>query len=77
MLRAINCVLARRQAIANSRDTGAIEIGSTACERSMRTPVLARNNRLFTGSIGGGKAIASWLSMIQSARLFEAEPSAY
>jgi hypothetical protein len=77
VLHAISWVLARRQAIANSRDIGAIEIGDTACERSMRTPVLARNNRLFAGSIFGGKAIASWLSMIQSARLFEAERSAY
>jgi transposase len=43
----------------------------------MRSPALGRKNWLFAGSADGGRAIAAWLSVIQSARLHEVEPFAY
>lgn len=74
---AVEYVLTRREAFARYLDDGAVEIDNNACERCMRSPALGRKNWLFAGSAGGGKAIASWLTVIQSARLHEAEPFAY
>jgi hypothetical protein len=51
--------------------------GINACERCMRNPALGRKNRLFASSVDGGRAITSWLTVIQSARLHEAEAFAY
>lgn len=74
---AIEYVLTRRGAFARYLDDGAIEIDNNACERCMRNPALGRKNWLFAGSADGGRAIASWLTVIQSARLHEVEPFAY
>jgi transposase len=74
---AVEYVLTRREAFSRYLADGAIEIDNNACERCMRSPALGRKNWLFAGSTDGGKAIASWLTVIQSARLHEAEPFAY
>lgn len=55
----------------------AIGIDNNACERCMRNPALGRKNWLFAGSADGGRAIASWLTVLQSARLHETEPFAF
>jgi transposase len=70
-------VLTRRGAFSRYLDEGAVEIDNNACERCMRSPALGRKNWLFAGSADGGRAIASWLTVIQSSRLCEAEPFAY
>jgi transposase len=74
---AIEYVLTRRDAFTRYLDDGAIEIDNNACERCMRSPALGRKSWLFAGSAGGGKAIASWLTVVQSSRLHEVEPFAY
>jgi transposase len=74
---AIEYVLTRRAAFSRYLEAGAIEIDNNACERCMRSPALGRKNWLFAGSADGGRAIAAWLTVIQSARLHEAEPFAY
>jgi len=74
---AIEYVLTRRAAFTRYLDDGMIEIDNNACERCMRSPALGRKNWLFAGSADGGRAIAAWLSVIQSARLHEIEPFAY
>ena len=67
----------RREAFSRYLDDGLIEIDNNACERCMRSPAIGRTNWLFAGSADGGKAVAAWLSVIQSARLHEVEPWAY
>jgi len=74
---AIEYVLTRREAFSRYLDDGLIEIDNNACERCMRSPAIGRRNWLFAGSVDGGHAVAAWLSVIQSARLHEAEPWAY
>jgi transposase len=74
---AVEYVLTRREAFTRYLDDGLIEIDNNACERCMRSPALGRKNWLFAGSADGGRAIAAWLSVIQSARLHEVEPFAY
>lgn len=74
---AIEYVLTRRAAFTRYLDDGMLEIDNNACERCMRSPALGRKNWLFAGSADGGRAIAAWLSVIQSARLHEVEPFAY
>jgi transposase len=74
---AIEYVLTRRAAFSRYLEAGAIEIDNNACERCMRSPALGRKNWLFAGSADGGRAIAAWLTVIQSARLHEVEPFAY
>lgn len=74
---AIEYVLTRHGAFTRYLDDGAIEIDNNACERCMRSPAIGRKNWLFAGSADGGRAIAAWLTVIQSARLCEVEPFAY
>jgi transposase len=74
---AIEYVLSRRDAFARYVDDGAVEIDNNARERCMRSPAIGRKNWLFAGSADGGKAIASWLTVVQSAQLHEVEPFAY
>ena len=74
---AIEYVLTRRAAFEQYLTDGTIEIDNNACERCMRSPALGRKNWLFAGSAEGGKAIATWLTVIQSARLHDVEAFAY
>jgi len=74
---AIEYVLTRRAAFEQYLTDGTIEIDNNACERCMRSPALGRKNWLFAGSAEGAKAIATWLTVIQSARLHDVEAFAY
>jgi transposase len=74
---AIEYVLTRREAFTRYLDDGLVEIDNNACERCMRSPALGRKDWIFAGSADGGRAIAAWLTVIQSARLHEVEPFAY
>lgn len=74
---AIEYVLMRREAFTSHLEDGNVEIDNNACERCMRSPAIGRKNWLFAGSADGGDAIASWLTVVQSARLHEVEPFAY
>ena len=53
---------------------GRLEIDNNAAERAMHGVALSRKNWLFTGSEGGGKAIAIALTMIETTKLNKVDP---
>mgnify|MGYP001251309538 CR=1 FL=1 len=69
--------LSRRPAFSRYTEHGLIEIDDNTGERCLRAPAIGRKNWLFAGSADGGRALATWMSIIQSARLNEIEPWAY
>ncbi len=46
-------------------------------ERSLRGPTLGRKNFLFFGSLNGGRTAATLYSIVQSARLYNLNVTAY
>ena len=46
-------------------------------ERAIRPIALGRNNWLFAGSVRGGHAAATILSLIETAKLHQIDPFAY
>lgn len=56
---------------------GTIPIDNNAVERSIRPVALGRKNWLFAGSERGGEAVATYFSLIESARRAGQNPFAY
>lgn len=74
---AIEYMLSRRAAFLRPWEDGVLEIDNNACERSLRAVAVGRKNWLFAGSRLGGERAATFMTVLCSARLHEAEPWAY
>jgi len=75
--KAIGYARNQRAALSRFLEDGRLPLDNNVSEQHLRRQVLGRKNWLFAGSAEGGRAIAAWLSVIQSARLHEVEPFAY
>ena len=77
LAQAIQYSLNRREALSRFLDDGRIELDTGLLERSLRGPALGRKNYLFFGSLGGGRTAATLYSIVQSARLYHLDVTAY
>ncbi len=75
--RAVQYSLNRRVELARFLEDGRIELDTGMLERSMRGPALGRKNYLFFGSFAGGHTAATLYSVVQSARLYQLDVTAY
>jgi len=74
---AIRYALTRWESLCRFLDDGRIELDTNPVERAIRPVALGRKNHLFAGSDGGGARWATICSLIETARLNDAEPYAY
>lgn len=74
---AVNYSLNRREELATFLQDGRIEMDTGELERSLRGPTLGRKNFLFFGSFRGGRTAATLYSIVQSARLYCLDVTAY
>jgi transposase len=77
LAKAVQYSLNRRPALSQFLEDGRIELDTGLLERSLRGPALGRKNYLFFGSLGGGRTAATLYSVVQSARLYHLDVTAY
>jgi transposase len=77
LAKAVQYALNRREALSRFLEDGRIEIDTGLLERSLRGPALGRKNYLFFGSLGGGRTAATLYSVVQSAKLYHLDVTAY
>jgi transposase len=77
LAKAVQYALNRRVALSRFLDDGRIELDTGLLERSLRGPALGRKNYLFFGSLGGGHTAATLYSVVQSAKLYQLDVTAY
>jgi transposase len=77
LAKAIQYSLNRRVELSRFLDDGHLELDTGLLERSMRGPALGRNNYLFFGSLSGGRTAATLYSIVQSAKLYNLDVTAY
>jgi transposase len=77
LAKAIHYSLNRRVELSRFLDDGQLELDTGLLERSMRGPALGRNNYLFFGSLSGGRTAATLYSIVQSAKLYNLDVTAY
>ena len=69
--------LSRAKQYFNDGSVQRIELDTGLLERSLRGPALGRKNYLFFGSLAGGRTAATLYSVVQSARLYHLDVTAY
>lgn len=69
--------LNRREELSRYLEDGRLEMDTGLLERSLRGPTLGRKNFLFFGSFNGGRTAATLYSIVQSARLYNLDVTAY
>jgi len=74
---AITYALNRRADLTRFFDDGRIQLDTGHLERSIRPVAIGRKNYLFFGSLRGGQAAATLYSVVQSARLYHLDVTAY
>jgi hypothetical protein len=74
---AIDYALHRRLELSRFLDDGRIELDSGHLERWLRGPAVGRRNWLFFGSFSGGRTAATLYSVVQSARHYHLDVTAY
>jgi hypothetical protein len=74
---AIGYALNRRAELMRFLDDGRIPLDTGHLERSLRPVAIGRKNYLFYGSLRGGQTAATLYSVIQSARLYHLDVTAY
>jgi transposase/uncharacterized coiled-coil protein SlyX len=77
LAKAVQYSLNRRAELLRFLDDGRIELDTGLLERSMRGPTLGRKNYLFFGSLSGGRTAATLYSVVQSAKLYHLDVTAY
>ena len=77
LAQAVQYSLNRREELSRFLDDGRIEMDTGLLERSLRGPALGRKNYLFFGSLNGGRTAATLYSVVQSARLYHLDVTAY
>jgi transposase len=56
---------------------GRVEIDSNIVERAIRPQTITRKNALFAGSDGGGRTWATIATLLQTAKMNDADPQAW
>ena len=74
---AIGYALNRRAELMRFLDDGRIPLDTGHLERSIRPVAIGRKNFLFFGSLRGGQTAAALYSIVQSARLYHLDVTAY
>jgi transposase len=74
---AIGYGLNRRAELMRFLDDGRIALDTGHLERSLRPVAIGRKNYLFFGSLRGGQTAATLYSVVQSARLYHLDVTAY
>lgn len=74
---AIGYALNRRAELMRFFDDGRIQLDTGHLERSLRPVTVGRKNYLFFGSLRGGQTAATLYSVVQSARLYHLDVTAY
>jgi len=74
---AIGYALNRRAELTRFLDDGRIPLDTGHLERSLRPVAIGRKNFLFFGSLRGGQTAATLYSVVQSARLYHLDVTAY
>ncbi len=74
---AIGYVLHRKEALSRFLDDGRIPLDTGLLERSLRPAAVGRKNWLFFGSFAGGQTAARLYSVVQSARGYQLDVTAY
>jgi transposase len=74
---AIGYALNRRAELMRFLDDGRIQLDTGHLERSIRPVAIGRKNYLFFGSLRGGQTAATLYSVVQSARLYHLDVTAY
>ena len=74
---AIGYALNRRAELMRFLDDGRISLDTGHLERSLRPVAIGRKNYLFYGSLRGGQTAATLYSVVQSARLYHLDVTAY
>ena len=74
---AVQYSLNRRDELLRFLEDGRIELDTGLLERSLRGPALGRKNYLFFGSLSGGRTAAVLYSVVQSAKLYHLDVTAY
>ena len=77
MAEAIGYALNRRAELTRFLDDGRIQLDTGHLERSLRPVAVGRKNYLFYGSLRGGQTAATLYSVVQSARLYHLDVTAY
>ena len=77
LAKAVQYALNRRAELSRFLDDGRIELDTGLLERSLRGPALGRKNYLFFGSLSGGCTAATLYSVVQSAKLYHLDVTAY
>lgn len=77
LAKAVQYALNRRVELQRFFEDGRIELDTGLLERSLRGPALGRKNFLFFGSLSGGRTAATLYSVVQSARLYHLDVTAY
>jgi transposase len=77
LAKAVQYSLNRREELSRFLQDGRIEMDTGLLERSLRGPTLGRKNYLFFGSLNGGRTAATLYSIVQSARLYNLNVTAY
>jgi transposase/uncharacterized coiled-coil protein SlyX len=77
LAKAVQYGLNRRATLSRFLEDGRIELDTGLLERSLRGPALGRKNYLFFGSLGGGHTAATLYSVVQSAKLYHLDVTAY
>ena len=74
---AIGYALNRRRELTRFFDDGRIQLDTGHLERSIRPVAIGRKNFLFFGNLRGGQTAAVLYSVVQSARLYHLDVTAY
>ena len=77
LAQAVQYSLNRREELSRYLEDGRMEMDTGLLERSLRGPTLGRKNFLFFGSFNGGRTAATLYSIVQSARLYNLDVTAY
>ncbi len=74
---AISYTLNRWDALCVFTDNEYVDISNNACERSIKPIVIGRNNWLFAGSVEGGHASATLMTLVQTCERLNIDPFEY
>jgi transposase len=74
---AIRYATSRRKVLECILTDGRVEIDSNIVERAIRPQTITRKNALFAGSDGGGRTWATIATLLQTAKMNDADPQAW
>src|SRR5450432_2828626 len=74
---AIRYATSRRKVLECFLTDGRVEIDSNIVERAIRPQTITRKNALFAGSDGGGRTWATIATLLQTAKMNDADPQAW